>query len=308
MSDEKKGKLTGKQKLLVGALSVGMAGVIAVSGYHMFNKNSATPTDEPDTAIVGEESDVPESPDDGFVEIDDDDRETLADDTLNKAIDEVYELAYEGNWVDIMTNIDRYDQEYNLDTEGAGEELRSLFTDANVLTRLTSMGDTTDALDASLLSLPELNNPEMFVLGLYYLPRNVMLEMSYDLLALAPTQRGHVELVEYQYIPVSNEDGAKNTDIENDSVIEHYFAGGLEDDFVEGFHRFDVMNYNIEEYVYVAEHAGGRFELVGFYSDDPNPANTTKSVSHYRNFNQDVEKGVEELMREAQEKYDAENN
>lgn len=311
MSKKQDATLTGKQKLLVAGVSVVLLGTIATMGYFMLGGNDEVPVEDPGTELVEEQPDDTEEEvdvdDDGFEEVGfEDERDEMDEDLIEEITQQVYDYAYAGQWYDIMTLVDRYDRDYNLDTEGDGEHLRALFQDANVIARLIGMGDNTDALEMSVQSIPTLQTPEIFVLALYYLPRNVILEMSQDTMALAPTQRGMVELVERTDFPISLEDGSRNDALDDDEAIQRYFSGDYEDMFEEGFIRFDILNYNIEEYAYIVINADGSFGLVGIYSEDTNPANTTKPVHHYREFNQDVEKGVEELLKQAQDDYDAE--
>lgn len=259
---------------------------------------------EVDEPVVEELSSLPDAPptDDPYV----DERDTLSETRLNDLLDMALDFAYEGEWLELVNLVEPNDLDYNLEESEAGQYLRDLYLDANTLVTLTSLGDTPDAVDRSVEVLPTLHTEELFVLGLYYLPRNVLLEMSRDHLALAPTQRGHVQLTERVDMPFTNPDGTGNDLSSKDDKIASYLETTRINEFEEGFVRFSVQNGPIEEYVYVIQQPGDEKNLMGFYSDDTNPANTTKTVSHHLDFREDVSKGIEALLNEAQAEYEEE--
>lgn len=302
--------LSPKQKMLVGGVTFLFGAGLVLTGIQL-SKKSDTPS-PPDTEQVASDSKTPTSEtassqtEDAIQFVDK--RDVLSESMLDDMLEQAYELAARGQWGEMVNVLEQMDTEYNLDAPGKAQELRNLFLDANTLVTLTQMGDTAEAVEAAVEALPRMETKEMFVLGLYYLPRNVILELSVDSLALAPTQRGRVTLEKRTDTPVSNEEGGLNEAIEKDDTIQRYFFMNQVEEFQKGFTRFDVLNYTVEEYVYVVDLSDETFGLVGFYSDDTNPANTTKTVSYYQDFNKDVEKGVEARYIEALKEYDEKNS
>lgn len=262
-------------------------------------------TDDSDDSAEHNAPALPDTPpsDDPYV----DERETLSDTRITDLTDMALDWAYQGEWLELANMIEPIDTEYNLEDSEEALFLRGLFLDANKLVTLTALGDTPDAVDRSVDLLPTFDTDELFVLGLYYLPRNVLLEMSADHLALAPTQRGHVQLTERIDMPFTNPDGSGNDLESQDNKIASYLGSTRINEFEEGFVRFEVQNGPIEEYVYVIQQPDNRKGLMGFYSDDSQQANTTKTVGHHLEFREDVSKGIEALLNEAQDAYDEEH-
>lgn len=282
---QKKKKLTGKQKAIVAGVSILGVGVLATTALLM-SSDSEEPT------VVTKAPELQATPQ-RIAEVENvDERDVLSDETIQQVLDSAKNRAYEGDWKGIVKVIGDYDKEYNIDETEEGKLLRNMMFDANTILRLQEMGDTPEAVERAVEDLPNVNLPEMFILGLYYLPRNVILELSSSTLALAPTQRGFVEIVDKQFIPNSTEDGY-NEEIEEHEAIMQFYTGPLSETFVDGFIRYEIMNGDIEEYVYITYKDDSPSILIGFYSDDTNPANTTKTVAHYLEFREMVNEGID---------------
>lgn len=309
MSEHKKDAPQSKRrKLLLTGASIVTATIVMVSWSAFTSRGledesvedaSSTDQSEPtDTESHAEPASLED--DDPYV----DERPELSEEEIEMLHQEVLNLAYQGQWLDIVDLVEPYEMDYNLEATELSQQVQYFYLDANRLARLTAMGDTPDAVDATVEDLPRLHTEELFVLGLYYLPRNVLLELSVDHLALAPTQRGHVEITARTDLPFTLDDITPNEEVNEHEVIQRYLGMIRENDYEEGFVRLDITNGPIEEYVYVVHQADGNFGLVGFYSDDDSPANTTQTVDHHLGFRQDVQKGLEALYNEAQEEYE----
>lgn len=309
MSEHKKDAPQSKRrKLLLTGASIVTATIVMVS-WSVFTSRGVEddPIEDPpasdqtdiDPSVSEDEPDASDS-DDPYV----DERPELSDDEVEMLHQEVLGLAFQGQWLDIVELIEPYEMDYNLEATEVSQLVQHFYLDATRLARLTALGDTPDAVDASVEDLPRLHTEELFVLGLYFLPRNVLLELSVDHLALAPTQRGHVEITERTDLPFTLDDITPNEEVDEHEVIQRYLGMIRENDYEDGFVRLDIVNGPVQEYVYVVHRADGNFGLVGFYSDDESPANTTQTVEHHLGFRQDVQKGLEALYNEAQEDYE----
>lgn len=293
--DEDRIILSGKQKLMIagGALVAVLA--IIVSLVFMLNKNN---NDNPDTSGDGANQFSSQVDNLDAPPVYEDERDGLDDSTTEDLIRTVEALAAQGKWGQIVESVSDYDKDYNIDESERGQYLKSLFFDANTLARLQEMGDTTEAVEEAKITLGNLTNPEMFVLGLYFLPRNVMLDLSADTLALAPTQRGNVEILNITHIPTTNEEGFANDEINQDETIKRYIGLPASIEFPEDFYRIDVNNGGFNEYVYLVRSISGPINLVGFYSDENGPEYTTKTVSHYQEFTKKIQAGFDQHFSE----------
>lgn len=300
--------MTTKQKALIGGASFVAIGLVVGTGYLLLNDE-----DSNDKVKINDTNQVVNIIDDEGEEevttpISVNDREVLPEDVLKNTLNEVKELAYNGSWNEIISAVDSYDKEYNINSTDDGKLLKSIFFDANVLQRLRNLGDNSEAVEEAVSLLPRLSNEEMYVLGLYYLPRNVILELSSSTLALAPTNRGYVEIIERTDLPMVDEEGYYNEEIDNHSIIQNFVNSPVAPEFIDGFVRLDVLNGGIEEYVYLAYMNDASIILIGFHSDDDSPENTTKTVAHYLQFRERITEGVDKWYDESGEDLQTEDN
>lgn len=289
-TENKKQKISGKQKVLIGSTTLLGVGALTVGLWSMLQpkdiqEDSPTEIQQPIMTDDVEEEDKP------VVNIDE--RETLDQPTLDSLLRTVKANASRGQWGEIISSVSDYDFDYNLETTEDGEYLRELFLDANTLANLNSLGDTNEAVEEAVMKLPNLSTHEMYVLGLYFLPRNVMLDLSSDTLALAPTQRGEVNITNVEYIHTADEEGNVNSELENHEVITRYNQSVLANEFPHQYIRVDVQNGAFHEYAYMVESFEAPIELIGFYSDETGENYTTKTVGHYRNFTEMIQQGID---------------
>ena len=291
--EEENIKLSGKQKIIVaGGILVGLLAIV-VSVLFMSDKESDTDLEVLDGGAHTNVSQFEETNIEP-VYVDEDTREGLGEQMTNDLLNGAMAFASTGKWLDIVESIEDYDKSYDIEKDQGGKHLRDIFMDASILSRLQAQGESAEEIEEAKKAMVNLNTPEMFVLGLYFLPRNVLLDLSFDTLALGPTARGYVKVLDVVHYPVVDEDGYVNDKIEQDDVINRYLNNPDAVEFLTDFYRVEVDNDGFEEYAYLGRMDGAPIELIGIYSDESDPGYTTKTVSHYKKFAEMIQEGFDE--------------
>lgn len=227
-----------------------------------------------------------------------DERPELEEQTVESLKEEAYVLASNGKWNELIILLDKYDKEFNLETSDEGMHLKDIYWDATVIARLEQMGDDENAVIAGIEKIPFLKTKEMYVWALYFLPRNNIVDLSVDSLALAPTARGAIEI---KNIESTQFDENIREKLHEDEHIKYYInTTDEENEYNDGYFKIVVDNYGVEETVYGVIHIGGEYELIGIYSADAYYSNHIETVSHFRQFSEDVKAGVEKMLEDAE--------
>lgn len=300
---KKKIKISKKKKITIIAVSAVVASIVGFKmGAKFVNENKQDTSDTEEVTEVKEEKENTNDMDnDEKDENYEDDRPELSEMTLEDVKEQTYQLASKGKWSELIVLLEKYDLEYNLETTEEGKYLKDMFWDANVISRLAQMGDDENAIIAGVEKLPYLKTPEMFVWGLYFLPRNNIVDLSVDTLALAPSSRGDVILEEKEVIPVSDENGARNSELDKHDAIISHMNNQKEGIFDNEYVRFDISNNGVKEHVYIGFAGDDKLRLVGFYSDDKYYSNKVETVRHFKDLSRDISAGVDELLKQAEE-------
>lgn len=286
-----KNKKNAGKRLVMGLLLVVIFIGVAIS---MKNSNTEEDTEENDTAtIVKEDVNEDLEPDETeFI----DERPELEEQTLGSLKEEAYMLASNGKWDELIILLDKYDKEFNLETSEEGKHLKDIYWDATVISRLEQMGDDENAVIAGVEKIPFLKTKEMYVWALYFLPRNNIVDLSVDSLALAPTARGTIEIKNIESTQFDENIRAK---LDEDEHIKYYInTTDEENEYNDGYFKIEVENYGVEETIYGVIHIGGEYELIGIYSGDTYYSNHIETVSHFRSFSEDVKAGVEKMLED----------
>lgn len=229
-----------------------------------------------------------------------DERPKLEEGTLESLKDEVYELASQGKLNDLIVMLDKYDKEFDLEKNDDGMHLKNIYWDATVVARLMQMGDDENAVIAGTEKIPYLKTLEMYIWALYFLPRNNIVDMSIDSLALAPTARGQIEIT--NIVNSQNNEELHNEIIEDEHI--KYYTNTIDwhNDYDNGFFKIDLLNYGVEETVYGVIDIDEKFNLIGIYSNDPYYSNHVETVSHFRQFSESVGAGLDKFLEEEERK------
>lgn len=252
-----------------------------------------------ETTVVDDEdsdNDVNEEVVDGLDDDYVDERPGLEEGTLGGIQEEAYEYASNGQWNDLIILLDKYDKEFDLEKSEKGEHLQDIYWDAMIISRLEQMGDDENAIIAGVEKIPHLKTVEMYVWALYHLPRNNIVDLSNDSLALAPTARGKVNIIDVQ-------NSQYDEDLYNEMVEDEYIKSYMNSVDIyniegDGYFKVELTNYGVNETVYGLVRLGGGYDLIGIYSNDEYYSNHVETVSHFRKFSEKVNAGVEAIEQD----------
>lgn len=235
-----------------------------------------------------------------------DERAVLTEEELDLALENAHRIASTANWEELLAETERYDTTYNLEVSDKGRILQELMWDADTLLRLEQAGGGYEEVLDGIDKLVNLNTPEMFVYGLYSLPRRYLLELSYDTLALAPSSRGDVILSNRDYMPINDEENNWNTEIDKYDILATYldFQSLGEFDFL--YVKYDVSNNGVNDEVYISKTSEEEWQLIGIYSSDEYYTDKNETVSHFLQLTQEAGKGVDRIYELEEEQYQKE--